>query len=160
MRARLSSTDRALQELADELGLESPPKRIECYDISNFQGEHFVGSMVVCTDGDMDKAEYRRFKIKFHENKPDDFAMIREVIGRRLAEAKCGNPKFARLPDLLIVDGGKGQLGAAVSAIESTGFQIQGPTELDSQLSTQNSVSGALIPVAALAKRFDHLYVP
>src|SRR5260370_33354027 len=98
MRAKLDNTERALSDLADELNLDSPPRRIECYDISNFQGEHFVGSLVVCTDGEMDKAEYRRFKIKFHENKPDDFAMIREEISRRLEEPKTGNPRFRPRP--------------------------------------------------------------
>ncbi len=125
MRAKLDNTERALEQLADELGLEAPPRRIECYDISNFGGEHFVGSLVVCTDGKMDKSEYRRFKIKYHENKPDDFAMIREVITRRLAEGKAGNPKFARMPDLIIVDGGKGQLSAGVAAIENSGCAVQ-----------------------------------
>lgn len=139
MRAKLGSTERALNELADALGLDAMPKRIECYDISNFQGDHFVGSMVVCEDGQMNKAEYRRFKIRFHENKPDDFAMIREVVTRRLNEGKAGNPKFNRMPDLIIVDGGKGQLSSALAAMETTGVHL---------------------PVCGLAKRFELLILP
>jgi excinuclease ABC subunit C len=139
MRARLGNTERALSELAEALGLDERPRRIECYDISNFQGDHFVGSMVVCENGEMNKSEYRRFKIKFHENKPDDFAMIREVLTRRLLEGKAGNPKFARLPDLIIVDGGKGQVSAGVRALEETGMSL---------------------PLCGLAKRFELLILP
>jgi len=139
MRARLGSAERALNELAEALGLAGPPRRIECYDISNFQGDHFVGSMIVHENGQMAKSEYRRFKIKFHENKPDDFAMIREVLTRRLNEGKAGNPKFHRMPDLIIVDGGKGQVSAAVAAMETTGLSL---------------------PVCGLAKRFELLVLP
>jgi excinuclease ABC subunit C len=160
MRAKLGSAERALNELADALGLDGPPKRIECYDISNFQGDHFVGSMVVCENGEMNKSEYRRFKIRFHENKPDDFAMIREVVTRRLHEGNAGNPKFSRMPDLLIVDGGKGQLSSAVAAIRGAGFTVQGSDAdfADPQSKIQNPKSK--IPVAGLAKRFEHLFVP
>ena len=175
MRAKLDNTGRALEELAEELGLDAPPHRIECYDISNFQGEHFVGSMVVFTDGQADKSEYRRFKIKFHENKPDDFAMIREIVARRLEEGKKANPKFARMPDLLIVDGGKGQLSSAIAAVQGSGFRVQGTGLFDDRRPTTDDEnlrldSGTLnpepwtrdpiIPVAGLAKRFEHLYVP
>lgn len=142
MRAKLGNTERALNELADALALEGQPKRIECYDISNFQGDHFVGSMVVCENGQMNKSEYRRFKIKFQYSdagKPDDFAMIREVLTRRLTEGKAGNPKFNRMPDLIIVDGGKGQLTSALAAMETTGVHL---------------------PVCGLAKRFELLIVP
>src|SRR2546421_2675648 len=95
--------------------------------------------MVVCENGEMNKSEYRRFKIKFHENKPDDFAMMREILTRRLYEAKAGNAKFARLPDLIIVDGGKGQLTSALAAMDATGVHL---------------------PVCGLAKRFELLIVP
>jgi excinuclease ABC subunit C len=143
MRAKLGNTERALTDLAEALGLEGPPRRIECYDISNFQGDHFVGSMVVCENGDMNKNEYRRFKIKFQftpdNNKPDDFAMIREVLTRRLNEGKQGNPKFAKMPDLIIVDGGRGQVTAGVAALESTGMSL---------------------PICGLAKRFELLILP
>jgi excinuclease ABC subunit C len=87
----------------------------------------------------MNKSEYRRFKIKFHQGKPDDFAMIREVLTRRLNEGKAGNPKFSRMPDLIIVDGGKGQLASALAAMDSTGVHL---------------------PVCGLAKRFELLIVP
>ena len=160
MRAKLDNTERALEELGEELGLEAPPRRIECYDISNFGGEHFVGSMVVFTDGQLDKAEYRRFKIKFHDNKPDDFAMIREIVSRRLEEGKKGNPKFARMPDLLIVDGGKGQLSSAIAAIQSSGYGIQGSELESAELNATSDSRLPLIPVAGLAKRFENLYVP
>ncbi|MEP6754722.1 MAG: excinuclease ABC subunit UvrC [Chthonomonadales bacterium] len=139
MRSKLGNRERALQELADAIGLEAPPARIECYDISNFQGDYFVGAMVVCENGEMNKSEYRRFKIKFHENKPDDFAMIREVLTRRLNEEKAGNVKFNRKPDLIIVDGGKGQVSAAEAAMQET---------------------GVFHPLCGLAKRFELLILP
>jgi excinuclease ABC subunit C len=139
MRAKLGNTERALRELAEVLGLEEAPQRIECYDISNLQGDHFVGAMVVCEKGEMAKSEYRRFKIKGHENRPDDVGMIREVLTRRLLEGKQNNPKFHRLPDLIIVDGGKGQLSAALAAMEATGVHL---------------------PVCGLAKRFELLILP
>jgi excinuclease ABC subunit C len=139
MRAKIGNAERAMTELTDALGLEAPPARMECYDISNFQGDHFVGAMVVFENGQPAKSEYRRFRIRFHENKPDDFAMMREVLTRRLAEGKAGSPKFAKLPDLIIVDGGKGQLSAAVSAMEEVGLHL---------------------PVCGLAKRYEHLILP
>jgi excinuclease ABC subunit C len=139
LRAKLSSSERALRELQEALGLETPPNRIECYDISNFQGDHFVGSMVVCEQGEMIKSEYRRFKIRFHANRPDDYAMIREVLTRRLNEGKQGNPKFHRMPDLIIVDGGKGQVSSAMAAMEATGVKL---------------------PLCGLAKRFELLILP
>src|SRR5205823_3300724 len=107
-------------ELAEALGLENPPQRIECYDISNTQGENQVASMVVCERGQMNKKEYRKFKIKREDDKPNDFASMREVITRRLNEAKAGNTKFSRLPDLLIVDGGRGQVSSAAAAMVDT----------------------------------------
>ena len=93
MRAKLGSTERALQELAEALGLPEPPKRIECFDISNTQGENQVASMVVCENGQMNKQEYRRFKIKREDEKPNDFASMKEVRVRRLLEAKADNPQ-------------------------------------------------------------------
>jgi excinuclease ABC subunit C len=139
MRAKLDNTQRALEDLAEALGLPEPPQRIECFDISNTQGENQVASMVVCERGQMNKAEYRRFKIKRDDDKPNDFASMREVIERRLNQAKAGNPKFSRLPDLLIVDGGRGQVSSAVAAVEATGLSV---------------------PIAGLAKQFEHLYLP
>ncbi len=139
MRAKLGSTVLALQELGEALGLAVPPARIECYDISNTQGENQVASMVVCENGQMNKTEYRRFKIKRDDKVPNDFASMQEVITRRLLEAKAGNTKFNKLPDLLIVDGGKGQVSSAVAAMEAAGITV---------------------PLAGLAKQFEHLYLP
>ena len=165
MRARLGNTEKALRDLASALDLENPPRRIECYDISNSSGEHFVGSMVVCEDGEMNKSEYRRFKIKFHENKPDDFAMMRETLTRRLREANAKNAKFSRLPDLIIVDGGRGQVTAALGALEDTGYRIPNPD--GSELCLDEAVQQAdgdspkpVIALAGLAKRFDLLILP
>jgi excinuclease ABC subunit C len=139
MRARLGNLERALNELAEALDLPAAPRRIECYDISNFQAEHFVGSMVVCEDGEMNKSEYRRFRIRAHEGHADDVGMIREVLTRRLMEGKAGNPKFHRMPDLIIVDGGEGQVAAALAAMEEADIRL---------------------PVCGLAKRFDLLIAP
>ena len=114
MRAKLGNTEAALKELGEALGLAEPPMRIECYDISNTQGANQVASMVVCEKGQMNKAEYRRFKIQREDDKPNDFASMEEVIRRRLKESqKANNPKFSKLPDLIIVDGGTraGQFG-------------------------------------------------
>lgn len=139
MRAKLGNTGRALQELADALGLPEAPKRIECFDISNTQGENQVASMVVCENGQMNKQEYRRFKIKREDEKPNDFASMKEVVLRRLLEAKADNPRFNRLPGLLIVDGGRGQVSSAMAAMEEAGLAV---------------------PLAGLAKQFEHLYLP
>ena len=139
MRAKLGNTERALEELADALGLEAPPQRIECFDISNTQGENQVASMVVCEKGEMNKKEYRKFRIRRDDGKPNDFASMQEVLTRRLNEAKSGNPKFSRLPDLLIVDGGRGQVTSALLAMETTEVRV---------------------PLAGLAKQFEHLVLP
>jgi len=109
-------TKRGLTELAFYLGLAENPQRMECYDISNIQGTLAVGSMVVFIDGVPAKAEYRRFRIKWVEG-ANDYAMLHEVLTRRLSAHKEGNPKFVSLPDLIIIDGGKGQLSAASSAL-------------------------------------------
>ncbi len=121
-------TGDALRDLARELGLDEPPRRIECFDISNIQGAEAVGSMVVFEDGRPKKEDYRRFKIRTVEG-PNDFAMMAEVIGRRYRrglrereERAAGAPKFAVLPDLIIVDGGKGQLSAAREVLEGLGL--------------------------------------
>jgi excinuclease ABC subunit C len=87
----------------------------------------------------MAKSEYRRFKIKRDDKLPNDFASMQEVLTRRLNESKGGNPKYAKLPDLLIVDGGKGQVSSAVAAMQETGVTV---------------------PLAGLAKQFEYLYVP
>ncbi|MGB0757407.1 MAG: excinuclease ABC subunit UvrC [Patescibacteria group bacterium] len=124
----------ALEQIKKALKLKKLPKRIECYDISNFQGDHAVGSMVVFTNGEPDKSQYRRFSIKYvPTDKPNDFAMMSEVLARRLKHDEWP------LPDLLIVDGGKGQLTQAVKALENANVSL---------------------PTAGLAKKKEELFVP
>ncbi len=119
----------ALVEIRDALGLPSLPGRIECYDISNTQGRQAVGSMVVFEGGRPAKGEYRVFRIQGVQG-PDDFAMIREVISRRfqryLRETEKGSGAvggFGRRPDLVIIDGGGGQLSAASETMDSLGLK-------------------------------------
>jgi excinuclease ABC subunit C len=143
-----NSRARALRELQEQLGLPDAPLRIECYDMSHIQGSDYVGSMVVLEDGLPRKADYRRFKIKGVEGN-DDFAAMEEVLTRRLtaylAERELPvnerGGKFSYPPQLLLVDGGKGQLGVAERVVEELGLEDE-------------------IPVAALAKRFEEVYVP
>jgi excinuclease ABC subunit C len=143
--------EQALAELQTALSLREPPNRIECYDISNTQGTMAVGSMVVFEQGAPKKAHYRRFNIRTVQG-PDDFASMEEVLKRRFGRwklfqdpetkhSKKPDPSFQRLPDLLIVDGGKGQLGRAVKVLEGYGLLGQ-------------------IPVAGLAKQEEELFVP
>lgn len=131
--ARRDDAAEALAELARELGLDQPPHRMECYDISNTQGAESVGSMVVFEEGKPANDQYRRFKIRTVEG-PDDFASIREVLRRRFTRAReerellntgqIGSHEagFHRLPDLVIIDGGKGQLSAARQVMRELGF--------------------------------------
>ncbi len=112
--------DAALAELRDRLGLAGPPRRIEGYDISNLQGGHAVGSMVVFTDGFPDPRSYRRFAIRTVEGS-DDFAMLYEVLRRRLA--RRDQPGW-ELPDLVLIDGGRGQVAAAAKALEDEGVSV------------------------------------
>jgi excinuclease ABC subunit C len=144
-----NSRARALRELQEALGLPEAPLRIECYDMSHIQGSDYVGSMVVLEDGLPRKSDYRRFKIKGVPGN-DDFAAMEEVLTRRLTAylaerdrpaAERGNGKFAYPPQLLLVDGGKGQLGVAERVVEELGLDDE-------------------IPVAALAKRFEEVYLP
>ncbi len=114
----------ALLELQEVLNLPHPPHRIEAYDISNIQGTAPVGSMVVFEGGMPKKSDYRRFRIRWHPESPDDFAMMNEVLTRRLKEALNGDKKWRHLPDLILIDGGKGQLNAALKAIHGLGFEI------------------------------------
>jgi excinuclease ABC subunit C len=129
----------AMDQLADCLGLPSPPLRIEGYDISNIQGTAPVGSMVVFENGEPAKSEYRRFKVRYHPEAPNDFAMMHEVITRRLRAFLDGDEKFARLPDLIMIDGGKGQLSAALKARDDLGLQI---------------------PMIGLAKKMELIFAP
>ncbi|HKZ33462.1 MAG TPA: excinuclease ABC subunit UvrC [Vicinamibacteria bacterium] len=125
-----------LRALRDVVDLEVDPQRIECFDISNIQGSDVVASMVVFEGGLPKKSDYRKFKLKTVSGAPDDFASMREVVGRRykrlLEEGKD-------LPELVLVDGGKGQLGAAVAALEELGLGEQ--------------------PVISLAKREELVFV-
>ncbi len=144
---------RSLTELADALELPEPPHRIECYDISNIQGTNPVSSMVVFVEGRAKKSEYRKFKIQYDRG-PNDFAMMQETLRRRLRYLRdrtdgevtpqqqelAKKEKFNKKPDLLLIDGGKGQLNAVVEVLE----------ELD--------MTG--LSVAGLAKEHEWLYVP
>jgi excinuclease ABC subunit C len=140
------SREFALRSLQTHLNLSTLPRRIECYDISTTMGVETVGAMVVFVDGKPAKSEYRRFRIKgawvmdeaTGKPRPDDYAAMREVLTRRFRHYFDGDPKFAELPDLLVVDGGKGQLSVAMQVLKEFGLQI---------------------PVAALAKEHELLYV-
>ncbi len=113
------SRDQALVGLAERLGLPEPPRRIEAYDISHLGGVDNVASMVVFTDGAANRDEYRRFKLRTGGN--NDFAHMREVIQRRFSGQNLANwPK----PDLIIVDGGQGQLAAALAVLDEAGLAV------------------------------------
>lgn len=142
-----NSRARALNELQERLHLPEAPLRIECYDMSHLHGTDYVGSMVVLEDGIPKKSEYRRFKIKTVDGN-DDFAAMEEVLRRRLTAylADKDKPieergKFSYPPQLLLVDGGKGQLTSAVKILDSLGLSDE-------------------IPVASLAKQFEEVFVP
>jgi excinuclease ABC subunit C len=144
-----SRTEPMLAALAEALGLEGPPKRIECYDISNIQGDSAVGSMVVFEDGRPRNDHYRHFKIKFVPG-PNDFAMLQEVLRRRLERLESsqrreeaevvGDRSFTSRPDLILIDGGRGQLSAALEVLEEAGY--------------------ADIPTFSLAKEREELFAP
>jgi excinuclease ABC subunit C len=122
--------EQALAELQQALSLPEPPNRIECYDISNIQGTAIVGAMVVFTQGVPDKKLYRKFNIESVVGAPDDFASMEEMLTRRfrrwkaaqeaeaMGPARKPDPSFSFLPDLIIIDGGKGQLGRAVEVLK------------------------------------------
>ncbi len=136
---------RALRSLQHELALEASPLRIECYDISTIQGRHTVGSMVVFEDALPKKADYRRFKVRTLEGQ-DDFAAMEEVLRRRflayLAERDLPADEKGRFrypPSLIVIDGGKGQLGRAVKVLDDLGLDI---------------------PVVGLAKKLEEVFVP
>lgn len=105
----------ALTQLTELLELETVPKRIEAYDISNIQGVDSIGSMVVFTDGKKDKKEYRRYKIKTIVG-PDDYGSMAEIVGRRI--------KYGNLPDLILLDGGKGQVSSVQKVLDDNNLQI------------------------------------
>ena len=102
--------------LAEKLHLSNFPNRIECYDISHIQGTNTVASMVVFQNGLPKKTAYRKFKVRSTEGKPDDFLSMKEVLSRRL------EPKWEK-PDLIIIDGGKGQLSSVMQIVEGIGVQ-------------------------------------
>ena len=131
----------ALLELESALALPRSPLRIECFDISTLHGRHSVGSMVVIANGRPDTAAYRRFKVRMDTEESNDVAMMTEVLKRRFSVGRADDTRFAAArPDLLIVDGGRPQLSAAVSALEEAGVSD--------------------VPVAALAKREEELWLP
>jgi excinuclease ABC subunit C len=138
-RADFERHEGALIQLADALELDAPPTRIEAYDISNIQGTDSVASMVVFVDGRPSPKDYRRFKIKTVEG-ANDFASMREVVTRRMLRARGGSGGFDTLPDLLLIDGGKGQLHAALEALDQTGY--------------------GTLPAIGLAKRMEEIYLP
>jgi excinuclease ABC subunit C len=146
-----NTRSRALTELQDLLSLPEAPLRIECYDMAHLQGTDYVGSMVVLEDGLPNRREYRRFRVKDVPGN-DDYAAMEEVLTRRLTayladrdrpinERRERPGKFAYPPQLLVVDGGKGQLGVAKRVVEALGLADE-------------------IPVAGLAKRFEEVFVP
>ncbi len=146
-----NTRSRALTELQDHLGLPEAPLRIECYDMAHLQGSDYVGSMVVLEDGLPNKREYRRFKVNDVAG-IDDYAAMAEVVRRRLraylderdrpVDERGAKPgKFAYPPQLLLVDGGKGQVSAAKGVVDELGLADE-------------------IPVAGLAKRFEEVFVP
>ena len=146
-----NSRSRALSELQDVLGLSQAPLRIECFDMAHLHGTDYVGSMVVLEDGLPLKREYRKFNVVSVAGN-DDYAAMREVLTRRLSayiaerdvpvgERSAKPSKFAYPPQLLLVDGGKGQLGVAVDVVRELGLEDE-------------------INVASIAKRFEEVYVP
>lgn len=117
-------TNQALLELESALALDSPPLRIECFDISTLHGHFTVASMVVFTDGRADKSQYRRFKIQTPLTEANDFVSMSEVLGRRYAPDRMADERFGKRPDLIVVDGGKPQLTAAVNQLTELGLDI------------------------------------
>ncbi len=113
---------RVLLDLSRALNLETVPERIECYDVSHLGGTETVASMVVFTHGAPDKKAYRRFKIKQEQN--DDYSSLAETLQRRFREARQGNPNFLPEPDLLVIDGGLGQLHAAQRVLDELGEDV------------------------------------
>src|SRR6266516_1263240 len=103
------------REVEEALDLEKPPRRVECFDISNLQGSDVVASMVAWEDGHMKKSDYRRFIIRSLSGLPDDFQSMREVVTRRYKRIQ---EEGLTMPDLILIDGGIGQLHAAQSALD------------------------------------------
>lgn len=144
----LTSRAQAIEQLKNYLGLENAPLRIECYDMSHLQGTNYVGSMVVMEDGLLKRADYRRFKVTSVAGN-DDYGAMREVLTRRLKRidetprpTADGRPaRFSYPPQLLLLDGGKGQLSVGVSVLEELGLTDR-------------------VEIASLAKQFEEVFVP
>ncbi|SEH45036.1 Excinuclease ABC subunit C [Olsenella sp. KH1P3] len=133
-------TNQALLQLESALALDAPPMRIECFDISTLHGNFTVASMVVFTNGRPDKGQYRRFKIRAELDEANDFVSMQEVLGRRYGPDRMADERFAKsAPDLLVVDGGKPQLTAAMTQLSQLGLDI---------------------PVCGLAKSDEEVFVP
>lgn len=130
----------ALLQLESALALPGPPHRIECFDISTIHGSYTVASMVVFTNGRPDKNQYRRFKIKTPLDEANDFLSMQEVMSRRYSDERMADERFGKKPDLIILDGGKPQLSAALEM-----FDEMGRTD---------------IALCGLAKRDEELFVP
>jgi excinuclease ABC subunit C len=159
----------SLADLQEALEMDIPPNRIECYDISNTQGTAIVGSMVVFEQGVPDKKMYRRFNIRNVVGSPDDYASMEEVLSRRFkrwqaaqgqadSPGKKPDPSFSRLPDVLIVDGGKGQLSRAVEVLEEFGllgrFVVAGLAKQNEELFVHGKTRSLLLP-----RRSEGLYL-
>ena len=132
-------SNQALLQLESALALEAPPLRIECFDISTLHGSFTVASMVVFTNGKPDKSQYRRFKIHAELDEANDFVSMSEVLGRRYSPERMADKRFGSRPDLLVVDGGKPQLTAAIQQLAELGLDI---------------------PVCGLAKSDEEVFVP
>lgn len=123
----------SVEKLMEALSLSEPPKRIECYDISNISGTDKVASMVVFVNGEPAKERYRRFKIKTVRG-ADDFASMREVISRRVNELNSSDLSFSERPNLIVVDGGKGQLSSAYEILEPYGINVIGLAKREEEI--------------------------
>ena len=132
-------TNQALLQLESALALDAPPLRIECFDISTLHGNFTVASMVVFTNGKADKSQYRRFKMRAELDEANDFVSMTEVLGRRYSPERMADERFGSRPDLLVVDGGKPQLTAAINQLNELGLDI---------------------PVCGLAKSDEEVFVP
>jgi excinuclease ABC subunit C len=130
-------TERLMEAMRKELHLEHQPRHIECFDNSNLQGTNPVASCVVFRDGKPSRKEYRHFNVKTVEG-PDDFASMREIIHRRYTRLLT---EGAELPDLIIVDGGKGQLSSAYAVLKELGIESR-------------------VPIVGLAKRLEEVFYP
>ena len=130
---------RALSNLANAIGIDQELNRIECYDISNTQGTDSVASMVVFEGGIPNRKSYRRFKIKMVQGS-NDFASLQEAVTRRLVRGLSQDQGFTPLPDLIVIDGGKGQLSSVLDSLYSLGLES--------------------LPLISLAKREEEVFIP